>query len=257
MSRLLSLAAGTVLDVTPCEIVEVAALAGFGAVGIWFDPTTWKRSDPPEIRTRLEHRNLIALDIEPVMLTPTGDHGDAIIDTAIEIGVRNILVASREPDRGKVASRLAALAQRVEHTDIKLVLEFLPILAIKTLADALAIVESVDHKSVGVLIDSLHLARSGSSRDLITEANLTRFPYLQICDAPASMLDPSPERLMHEALHGRLLPGEGDLDLQGLLRQVPDVPLSFELRSEALRRNFPDPTTRARAVFRSAQTLIP
>ena len=256
MPRLVSLAAGTILDVTPVEAVGVAAEAGFGAVGIWFDPTTWKPSTPARIRSELDQHQILAFDIEPIMLSAKGDHGDEIVDAAVEIGVQNILVASREPDHAKVAARLNALAERIQHTDIKLVLEFLPILAIKTLADALSIVESVNHKSVGVLIDSLHLARSGSRLDLITESNIARFAYLQICDGPAVLSDPSPERLMHEALHGRLLPGEGGLDLHGLLRKVPGVPLSFELRSEALLSAFPDPIERAQAVLRSAQILI-
>ena len=43
--RLLSLAAGTVLDVDPAAAVEVAAEAGFGGVGLWFDPATWTLGD--------------------------------------------------------------------------------------------------------------------------------------------------------------------------------------------------------------------
>ena len=39
--RLLSLAAGTVLDLQPPEAVGVAADAGFGAVGVWYDSDSW------------------------------------------------------------------------------------------------------------------------------------------------------------------------------------------------------------------------
>ena len=66
------------------------------------------------------------------------------------------------------------------------------------------------------------------------------------------MRRPSPpvvERdLRDEALHGRLLPGDGALPLRAALAAVPDVPLSVELRSAALMTRYPDPTERARAV---------
>jgi sugar phosphate isomerase/epimerase len=257
MARILSLAAGTILDVAPFDAPAVAAAAGFDAVGIWFDKAVWTSQTPARIRQSLDEHRIMALDIEPIMLSTNGDHGDEIVDAALEIGTHSILVASREPDHKNVATRLAALAERLTGTTITLVLEFLPILAIKTLNEALSIVEAVDHPLVGVLIDSLHLSRSGSSLDLISPSNLHRFPYLQLCDAPMSLPDPTFERLMHEALHGRLLPGHGELDLAQLLRKVPDVPLSFEQRSAALMASHPDPVDRARTVFEAAATLPP
>ena len=44
--RLLSLAAGTVLDLQPPEAVGVAADAGFGAVGVWHDSIRGVRHAP-------------------------------------------------------------------------------------------------------------------------------------------------------------------------------------------------------------------
>lgn len=256
MSRLLSLAAGTILDVGPVDAVDVAADAGFGAVGIWFDPTGFGVETPGKIRTRLDDRGIIALDIEPIMLSSSGDHGDRIVDAAIEIGVHNILVASREGDHAKVATRLTALSDRVAGSQIKLVLEFLPILAIKTLADAVSIARSVSRENVGVLIDALHLSRSHSSLDLVRQTNVKMFPYLQLCDAPEVHPDPSPENLLYEALHSRLLPGDGGLPLVELLEAVPDVPISLELRSAALIEAFPDPRDRARAVHAAMTTVL-
>ena len=39
--RVISLAAATVLDLAPPAAVDVAAKAGFGGVGIWFDTDSW------------------------------------------------------------------------------------------------------------------------------------------------------------------------------------------------------------------------
>ena len=55
--RLVSLAAGTVLDIGPAETVAVAARAGYDGVGLWFDPDTWTDATTREVAARLRrHR---------------------------------------------------------------------------------------------------------------------------------------------------------------------------------------------------------
>src|SRR5215218_6314289 len=100
--RLLSLAAGTVLDAGAPGTVDAAAKAGFAAVGIWFDPSTWTADTSAVVRQRLDATGLVALDIEPVILGRGADPGDAIVDTAAEIGARHVLVASGPAPRAGV-----------------------------------------------------------------------------------------------------------------------------------------------------------
>jgi sugar phosphate isomerase/epimerase len=254
--RVLSLAAGTALDVSPPDLVDVAAAAGFDAVGVWFDAATFTTAMARRVRARLDHHGLIALDLEPIMLNVGDhvDHGEAIVDAALEVGARHVLVASRQPNDALVAERLAALAARCAGTDLMLVLEFLPALATRTLQQAVAIVTAVDHPQVRVLVDALHLARSGGTPADVAALAAGTVPYLQLCDAPADLGDTSPAGLIHEALHARLLPGEGDLPLQALLDAVPEVAVSFEQRSAALRDRYPDPVARARAVLASVRS---
>ena len=248
MSRLVSLAAGTILDVDPVAAVGVALDGGFEAVGIWFDPATWTDQVARDVRRRLDETGLIALDIEPIMLTRDGDHGDRIVDAALIVGARNILVASRDSDLTRVGERLAALAEKLAGTNVRLVLEFLPVLGIRTLDQAIAVVGGIDSPNVGILVDNLHLARAGHSPGDLRSVDGELLPYLQICDAPLLLADTSVPVLLHEALHGRLLPGEGELPIAELLGTVPNVPLSLELRSEHLRTTYPDPVERARIV---------
>lgn len=253
--RLLSLAAGTVLDVDPPTAVTVAAAAGFPAVGVWYDDKTWGPQVVRDICARLADTGVVPLDIEPVMLSDHGDHGDVIVDAALAIGARNILVASRDGDHARVAARLHALAARLDGTDVRLVLEFLPVLAIRTLPDALAIVRAADHPALGVLVDALHLARAEHVPADLVGVDPHLLPYLQLCDAPTDPPVGIPA-LLREALHGRMLPGKGALPLAALLANVPGVPISMELRSEALRVAFPNPIARARAVRSSMGALL-
>ena len=107
--RLISLAAGTVLDVGPAETVDVAAAAGFAAVGLWFDPSTWTDQTTARVRERFAGCGIVALDLEPVIPGRGDDHGRRMVDIAAELGVANVLMASGLADRGHVVDRLAAL----------------------------------------------------------------------------------------------------------------------------------------------------
>lgn len=253
--RLLSLAAGVVLDVGPAEAVAVAADAGWPAAGIWFDPATWTDAVAADVRRRLDATGIVALDLEPVMLSSKGDAGERIVEAAQIISARNILVASRDDDHGRVAARLAELAARLPASGIRLVLEFLPALGIRSLGEALSVVGTVGDPRVGVLIDSLHLARAGESPADGAAVDPALLPYLQLADAPAAPPARDPAALIEEALHGRLLPGEGELPLGALLDAVPGVPVSVELRSRALMAAHPDPVDRARVVLAATRRV--
>lgn len=253
-SRLLSLSAGTILDVAPADAVDVAAAAGFAAVGVWYDHSTWTADVARKVAARLDHHGLIALDIEPIMLGRGDDHGEAIVDAALHVGARHVLVASRDGENQRVSDRLASLAERLTGTPVRLVLEFLPALGVRTFAQAREIVDSVGHPALGILVDALHLARSGSTIDDVRRTPTQLLPYVQLCDAPADLADPTVERLIHEALHGRSLPGDGSLALDELLDAAPAADVSLEIRSAELMAAFSDPVERARAVLASVHT---
>jgi sugar phosphate isomerase/epimerase len=251
-NRLVSLAAGTVLDVDPVAAVDVAAAAGYGAVGIWFDPDTFTPMVAKAVRRRLDATGLVALDVEPIILGPEGDPGDALVDAAGEIGARFILLASRWRDHDAAVARTAALCERARPLGVTIAVEFLPPFAVGTLAQAVAFAAAVAAANCGVLVDTLHLDRSRGTVAELAEVPRAVLPYLQLADAPAAW---GPD-WRDEALHGRLLPGEGDLPLVDVLRVVADVPVSVELRSRALMDGYPDAVERARVVLAAtARTL--
>jgi sugar phosphate isomerase/epimerase len=251
--RLISLAAGTVLDVGPADAVTVAADAGFPAVGIWFDPLTWTEATTKEVATRLRDSGVVALDIEPVILGRGADPGDEVVDVAAALGARHVLVASGPAERADVLDRFAALCDRAAPAGVTMVLEFLPIFTVGRLGSAVEIVQKVGRPNAGVLVDTLHLARSGGSAADRRAAPARLLPYLQLADAPAAA--PPPEQLRDEALYGRLLPGDGALPLAAVLDAVPAVPVSLEIRSRTVMDAYPDPTQRAKAVLAATRQL--
>ena len=253
--RLLSLAAGTVLDLQPPEVVDVAAAAGFGAVGVWYDPDSWSAARARDVSRRLDASGLVALDIEPVILGRSVDPGDAVIDAAAEIGARHVLVAGGPAEPAAVADRFGALCDRAMDAGTIVVLEFLPIFPVGSLAVATRIVEQAGRTNGAVLVDTLHLARSGGRPSDLRQVPGRLLPYLQVADAPRESPE-SIEALREEALYGRLLPGDGVLPLAETLEEVPGVPLSFELRSKALMATHPNPLDRARTVLAAGKRLL-
>ena len=253
--RILSLAAGTVLDVDPAEAVDVAAETGWDAVGIWFDSASWSSATTTAVRRRLEATGITALDIEPVILGRDHDPGDALVDVAGELGAKHVLVASGPAERAFVVDRLGELCERAAPAGVMVVLEFLPIFSVGSLADAVSIVKEVGHPSAAVLVDTLHLARSGGTPADLEHVPPRLLPYLQLADAsaepPATLA-----ALREEALHGRLLPGEGGLPLGQTLTVVPDVPVSVELRSRAVMTLHPDPRDRSLVVLGATRRVV-
>ena len=252
MGRLLSLAAGVQPDVAPADMVRVAHEAGWPAVGIWFDGKVWGDKTSREVRQSLDDTGIVALDIEPIIPSVDGnDFAEQLIEAAAIIGAQHILFTSRLKDQARTTERYQQVCELAAPHGIKVVCEFLPIFPLNTLSMAAEIVSTSGALNGGVLIDNLHLSRSGSSMDDVKAMPIELFPYLQICDAPAQCPTDF-AGLLDEALNGRLCPGEGSLPIVELLNAIPAVPLSFEVRSKFL-RDIADPVVRAKHLLKYAQ----
>jgi sugar phosphate isomerase/epimerase len=129
-------------------------------------------------------------------------------------------------------------------------LEFGIFTEVKTLTQALGVLRMVQHPLAALLIDPIHVDRSGSAIAEIAKVDPALLPYAQFCDAPAERPDPADmAAVIRDAVDLREQCGEGALPLAALYQAVPPgIPLSIELRSLALREAFPHPALRAAAV---------
>ena len=118
-------------------------------------------------------------------------------------------------------------------------------------------VRDVSHPAGGILVDTLHLERTGACATDLRDVDPGLMPYLQLCDATATLVDESPEGLLEDALYLRRLPGEGDLPLREVLAEVdPLLPLSLEVRSRELIQRFPDADARAACIMEATRTFL-
>lgn len=254
--RLLSLAAGVMIDVPPAEVVSAAGAAGWPACGIWFDPEVWSDAAEREIRSRLDATGVVALDVEPIIVGAGPDPTDRLVDAAAALGARFILFTSRSDDWPHVIERFGYACDRAAAADprITVVCEFLPMLPLASLADAARVVREAGRPNAGILVDNLHLRSSGAVPSDLATYDRALFPYVQIADAPLQAPQ-GPAALYEEALHGRSWPGECELPIADLLAVLPDVPISFEVRSRDTRERWPDPVERARAGWERVRHL--
>jgi sugar phosphate isomerase/epimerase len=253
----LALAAATTLDAGALATLDAAREAGFEACGL--RPAAAELSDraADELARRLTDSGLRLLDVEVIRLGSDQPEVEParLLDFAARLGARFVLVVSHHADPGRTAGALAELAAAGSARGVRVALEFMRFTAVPTLASALEVTVRTGRDDVGVLVDALHLERSGGTPADLGLIPPGRLAYVQLCDALAAA-PPDAAGLADEARHRRLMPGAGTLPLRELLAQLsPDVPLSVEVQSDELARTIA-PAMRARLAYDSARRLL-
>jgi sugar phosphate isomerase/epimerase len=256
MNRI-SLASGVVPESGPLETIHAAAYAGFDAVGLWVEPHLWTAQLIREAKRALFDSGMQLLDVEVVWIKAQSDMSahKRCIDIGIELGAQNVLCVSSDPDMGATAARLAELCVHAEPGGMRVALDFGIFTEVKTIGMALAVLDAVAHPLRALLIDPIHVDRSGATVADIAALPPAILPYAQFCDAPAERPDPGNfDAVIADAVDRRVQLGEGRLPLRDMLHALPaDIPLAIELRSKPLRDASPDPNERALVTARATR----
>lgn len=255
----ISLAAGVLPEYDAEVVADAAGESGYPYAGFTINPETWDAARARLVKERVAAHGIGVLDVEVVWILPGGalddDHG-LIIDAGAELGARNVLVASREPDVDRNAAALRRLCERASPSGMRVAIEFLMIAKVRSLSMAHAIVQACDHPAAAILIDTLHYQRAGEGVDGLKDLDPHLFPYAQLCDGN---LDCEPEfnAYLEDALDLRSAAGEGELPLRSMLARLPaDCPLSLEVRSKRYRDDYPRPVDRARAIRERTEKFL-
>jgi sugar phosphate isomerase/epimerase len=219
----------TVIELAPPQVVETAADAGYAHLGLRLAPASdGERQHPmigdtPMLRetlARLRDRGVAVHDVELVRLSGSSEVAgfEPLLATAAELGASRLLVAGDDADEERLADRFHALAQLAARYGVQLGLEFMPWRGIRDLPSALRVVQRAGVG--GVIVDAIHLDRSGGTAADLAALPAAAWAWFQICDAPAQR-PASQEELLFQARQARLPPGQGGLDLPGMLRALP------------------------------------
>ena len=88
----------------------------------------------------------------------------ADLEVMCELGVKRINTVSMDPDLARTFDQFAALAELAPASGVEVTTELVPGLTVADLPTALAAVRHVGRPNFRLLIDTMHLVRSGSRR---------------------------------------------------------------------------------------------
>ena len=255
--RRISLAAGILPEATPAQLVEAAAAAEFDFGGMWVEKDSWTPATTRTIRTQLRDAGVSLLDVEVawIMPGPPDPWLCELVDIAAELGAPNLLCVSSDPDRDATRAKLQAIVDHAKGTGVRVNLEFGVFTEVKTLSQALDILDGVEGDGKGVLCDTIHWDRSGGTANELASIPRALIGYAQACDAPASKPDLADQQaVIDDAINRRLPLGQGGLALDAYVDALPDdIVFAIEERSAILRDAFPDLNERARDVARTSR----
>lgn len=245
MTRPISLAHLTAVELSPPELIGLASRLGYDAVGLRLIRVTPDTPGYPLMedaammaatQAALARTGLRVQDIEFVRITPEFDAAalGPFLAAGAALGARQVICAPYDPDLTRLADSLGALSAACDGHGLQAVLEFFPWTPVPDLATALRVVEAAGPR-VGLLVDTLHFDRSGSRIEDLARA-LPRMPFLHLCDAPVAP-PYTTEALFHAGRVERLPAGDGQIALAPILRALPaDLPVAVEVPMTARTR---------------------
>lgn len=235
-----SLAHLTALSLSPPELVDAAAEGGYRYVGLRLTKVTPQEphhplaTDPALMRTtkiRLAATGVDVLDIELARISPDEDPRDfeRFLEAGAELGARHVIAQLPDPDRSRKIDRFAQLCSMARPLGLTVDLEFPSWTETPDLREAVRVLRAADQPNAGILVDLLHFARSGSSVADLRQLPAHWFHFVHVCDAPPGV-PATNEGLIHTARFERLVPGEGGIDVRGILDALPKgLPYALEI----------------------------
>jgi sugar phosphate isomerase/epimerase len=262
----LVLCAGTVMSTPFLDRLAPAAAHGYRGVSMMpfdFFPLRAEGMTAAELAARVADHGLAIAELDAITTwfdgheppASWGDMGTALRDNTAEalcpmagaLGARSVSVVEFygvEVDIDRATAGFAHVCDVAAEHGLLATLEFLPWTGVPTLGAGLEIVRGAGRPNGGVLVDSWHLFRSGGTLEELARVPAELIGYVQIDDAPAEA-EPDPAE---ETQHRRLVPGEGDFDLVGLVRTLHAIgctsPLGVEVFSDELMAEPPEEAAR-------------
>lgn len=224
------------------SLLDAAADAGFDGMSIWTAHHDWAvaESGRPEAFFEWHHERGLTMPAAEVVLDwSTSDRRaltaacEPVVDVAARAGASSVIAVTLDaeaPPPSEWTAGLAALCDLAADRGLAVSFEFLPWTWVATIADAVRLMDAVERDNLGLVLDAWHWFRQPGGPDLATLRTVPpdRIHILQLDDAP----ERTDEDLMTETVMSRRLPGEGAVDLLGLLDELAGMGASPVVVSE-------------------------
>jgi len=221
----------TALELPPPIFVREAARAGFTSVGFRIAPAAPGSVEYPlkngtqaqqELRRILQGEGVSLYDVEFVPLTPEVDvlSYAALLEAAADLGAVSLNVSGDDPDFARLTHNFAAMCDLAGSFGLRVDLEFMRWRFCANLHDAVRLLSEARKPNSAMLLDCLHLNRSGGRPAELRGVPAGFIRAAQLCDA-SFHLPATEAEVIAEAREGRLPPGEGGLPLVEMVQALP------------------------------------
>jgi sugar phosphate isomerase/epimerase len=233
----------TVFGYPPVDFVHLAADLGCHAISMkaatnsfiphnpyGYDPFSFL--DDTALRRRmiaaLRDRQVSISLAEGFVILPGTDLTEDLssLDVMAELGATRANAVTLDPDLGRSFDQIAAFVECAAERGMQTTMEFAKSLAVADLDTALAAVRYVNRPEFGLVADTMHVVRSGSTAEDLAALDPSVFAYVQLCDSTVQQQHAT----YGEDTANRSVPGEGELPLVDILAALPDgLPVGVEV----------------------------
>lgn len=237
----------SVFGLPPVEFVHLTADLGCRYFGLTLAPYDynpegyphWSLRDDADLRRRtvaaMRERGLSLALAGGFQIWPGGDARDLArdLDLVCELGAVRVNTSAYERDLGRCFDQFAVLGEMAAARGLETTLEFGPEMTVADLGAALAAQRHVGRPDFKLLIDTMHLVRSGAGAAEIAAVEPQLIGYVQLSDAPLARRYASH---LEEAGYERMAPGEGEMPLLEIMKVMPRdrvIGLEIPMRSAA------------------------
>lgn len=232
--------------------VELASKAGFKGMGFWHADLeeTRKTYSFKEMKRILDEHGIAHIEVEWLLdWFTTGERRQAsdktralLLEAAETLKARHIKIGDLGNDVAdvpKMTEEFAALCKEAEQRGTKVLFEMLPrqFSRAPSLDAVLSIVKGAGAKNGGIMLDNLHLERTGTTpQDVIKKIGRDIPLGVEINDGYHAM----PAKFEDSVVNKRLLPGDGEFDIASFLHAVWTLgyegPIGVEVLNEYMRK---------------------
>jgi len=250
--------------------VETAAKAGFTAMGFWHTDLVEirKKYTFPEMRRILDDNGITQTEVEWLLDWYCTDQRRAasdetrklLLDAAEGLGARHIKIGDLHNDCADVAQMAAEfglLCREAAERGTNVLFEMLPAAFSRapSLDQALAVCRGAGAKNGGIMLDNLHMQRTGTKPEDIVRKIGRDVPLgVEINDGTLAM----PVNFLDSVVNKRLLPGDGEFDIAAFLHAVWtqgfDGPVGVEVLNQYIRK-WPLETAATEAFAKTTQVV--
>ena len=241
MPRKFSLAYLTIPGTSPVEQIRIAAEAGYDSVSLrpipMFlpnEPLFQFDKDPTlfnAIKRALSEHNMKLMDIELARVREdlkVEDYESAFA-AAAELGATDVLSSVWTDNKAFTLENFGNICDLAAKYGLRVNLEFVTFSSTPGLEGALEILNTVNRPNAYLAVDTLHAHRSGVTAAAMAKVDPSLFGFIHVCDAPKAIPSLDDPEMIGVAREGRLYPGEGGIDLKGMLLAMPENDISIEL----------------------------